>query len=316
MASKKKNKASSEHLQTLRIGSRVRCTDDGVEGRIVWANGVSVKIKWDDGEQVTWRRDSLATRPIEILDAETPPALEPNAEQPSVPTTTEATSGQEETSNQEELPTTPEISPSELTADAPAPEAILEATPTSPELPPTDAAAPQSLSPFAETISWNVLDASPDSNTYLKVIGTVTAVTLGDAQAAAKTLYATPHIVRAPETAVPKPIAAEATDANRPPIATEKEPKRTRKAKKSASGTGGEKKPSALDAAAKVLAEEGRPMTCKEMIGALAIKGYWTSPGGKTPDATLYSAILREIDTKGAEARFVKTERGKFARKA
>ena len=39
-------------------------------------------------------------------------------------------------------------------------------------------------------------------------------------------------------------------------------------------------------------------------------KDYWTSPGGKTPDATLYSAILREIDTKGAEARFVKTERG------
>jgi len=26
-----------------------------------------VKITWDDGEQVTWRRDSLADRPIEIL---------------------------------------------------------------------------------------------------------------------------------------------------------------------------------------------------------------------------------------------------------
>jgi len=45
----------------------VRCTDDQAEGRIVWANGVSVKIKWDDGEQVTWRRDSLAGGPIEIL---------------------------------------------------------------------------------------------------------------------------------------------------------------------------------------------------------------------------------------------------------
>jgi hypothetical protein len=31
---------------------------------------VSVKIQWDDGEQVTWRRDSLAGRPVEILDAE------------------------------------------------------------------------------------------------------------------------------------------------------------------------------------------------------------------------------------------------------
>ena len=54
----------------LKIGSRVRCTDDGVEGRITWANARLVKIKWDDGEQVTWSRDSLATRPIEILDAE------------------------------------------------------------------------------------------------------------------------------------------------------------------------------------------------------------------------------------------------------
>jgi hypothetical protein len=49
--------------------SRVRCTDDGVEGRIVWANGTSVKIQWDDGEQVTWRRDALASKPIDILDS-------------------------------------------------------------------------------------------------------------------------------------------------------------------------------------------------------------------------------------------------------
>lgn len=70
---------------------------------------------------------------------------------------------------------------------------------------------------------------------------------------------------------------------------------------------------SALDAAAKVLAESGEPMTSKEMIDAMAAKGYWTSPGGKTPQATLYAAILREIQTKGTEARFTKTERGHFA---
>ena len=58
-------------------------------------------------------------------------------------------------------------------------------------------------------------------------------------------------------------------------------------------------------------------MTCKEMIDAMAAKGYWSSPGGKTPRRhALHAAILREIDTKGAEARFVKTEPGKFARKA
>ena len=72
MGRKKKNTAGTTggNLPTLRIGSRVRCTDDGVTGRIVWANAVSVKIQWDDGEQVTWKRDALATRPLEILDAD------------------------------------------------------------------------------------------------------------------------------------------------------------------------------------------------------------------------------------------------------
>jgi HB1, ASXL, restriction endonuclease HTH domain len=73
------------------------------------------------------------------------------------------------------------------------------------------------------------------------------------------------------------------------------------------------KKASALDAAAKVLVEAGTPLNCQEMIAAMAAKGYWTSPGGKTPQATLYSALLREIKTKGGESRFQKTERGKFA---
>jgi len=72
-------------------------------------------------------------------------------------------------------------------------------------------------------------------------------------------------------------------------------------------------KMSALDAAAKVLAEAGQPMTSREMIDAMAAKGYWTSPGGKTPQATLYAAILREMQTRGADARFQKTERGHFA---
>ena len=52
--------------------------------------------------------------------------------------------------------------------------------------------------------------------------------------------------------------------------------------------------------------------SCQEMIKAIGEKGYWTSPGGKTPHATLYSAILREIQNKGNDARFKKMERGKF----
>ena len=71
-------------------------------------------------------------------------------------------------------------------------------------------------------------------------------------------------------------------------------------------------KTSAIDAAVRVLEEAGQPMTCPEMIEAMTAKRYWASPKGLTPAATLYSAVLREINAKGKESRFVKTERGKF----
>ncbi len=89
---------------------------------------------------------------------------------------------------------------------------------------------------------------------------------------------------------------------------------KNRKAKKAKAAK--PKKLSALDAAAQVLAETGQPMNTREMIETLAAKKLWTSPGGKTPHATLYSAILREINEKGKDARFTKTERGKFAANA
>ncbi|HVJ67062.1 MAG TPA: HTH domain-containing protein [Caulifigura sp.] len=69
---------------------------------------------------------------------------------------------------------------------------------------------------------------------------------------------------------------------------------------------------SALDAAAKVLGEASEPMATKAMIEAMAAKKYWTSPGGKTPHATLYAAILREIKVKENESRFAKTDPGHF----
>jgi hypothetical protein len=53
-------------------------------------------------------------------------------------------------------------------------------------------------------------------------------------------------------------------------------------------------------------------MTCKEFIDAMAQKGYWSSPKGKTPASTLYSAVLRELTTKGKESRFKKADRGQF----
>ena len=69
---------------------------------------------------------------------------------------------------------------------------------------------------------------------------------------------------------------------------------------------------SGLDAAAKVLAEAGEPLRSKQIVETMLAKGYWTT-NGKTPAATIYAAILREIQTKGKDTRFKKTDRGLFA---
>ena len=90
---------------------------------------------------------------------------------------------------------------------------------------------------------------------------------------------------------------------------------RKRVAKKTAEATGGEKKLSCVKAALKVLTDNGEPMNAQEMIAAMVDAGLWESPGGKTPHATLYSAILRDMK-RGDESRFVKTERGRFTARA
>jgi hypothetical protein len=69
---------------------------------------------------------------------------------------------------------------------------------------------------------------------------------------------------------------------------------------------------SAINAAAQVLASAKTPMNCRDLIAEMAKRHLWESPGGKTPAATLSSAILREIKTKGAASRFRKTGRGLF----
>jgi hypothetical protein len=242
-------------MQTLRIGSRVRYTDDSVEGRIIWANGVSVKIRWDDGEQVTWRRDSLADRPIEILNA---------AGDEDQHTATVAA----EQTEQAELP-----------QDA-------LATPATEPVPAEQPAEPLHIQP-TEMPETGTLEQAPVTE---------------------KQPEAAPMTAPLPET----PTSAEQAQEQPQAPTTATKPPRTRLPKKTAD-SGKEKKLSALDAAAKVLAETGQAMSCPALIAAMASKGYWTSPGGKTPQGTLYSAIAREITTKGTGSRFTKAERGKFA---
>ncbi len=73
-----------------------------------------------------------------------------------------------------------------------------------------------------------------------------------------------------------------------------------------------EKRPSLLDLAAEVLAKAKEPMDCKTVVEKVLASGRWQTKG-KTPAATLYSAIIREVAKKGKGARFTKTGRGKFA---
>ncbi len=103
-----------------------------------------------------------------------------------------------------------------------------------------------------------------------------------------------------------KPAAAKA-----PKPAKEPKPAKAPKPAKEAKPTKA-KRVSALDAAAHVLAASSVPMRATEMIAAMEAKGLWKSPGGKTPEATLYAAIIREIAAKGDKARFKKHERGVF----
>ena len=107
--------------------------------------------------------------------------------------------------------------------------------------------------------------------------------------------------------------ATKATRTKAPAKTKKAAPQRSAKKAKPAGGKPA-KKQSQIDAAIRVLAQAKKPMNCKAMVEAMQSKGYWTSPGGKTPSQTLYASILRDI-RKGKDARFVKADRGAFALK-
>lgn len=71
------------------------------------------------------------------------------------------------------------------------------------------------------------------------------------------------------------------------------------------------RKPSGLDVAAKVLSDAGKPLGAKAIVETMLAKGLWKT-NGKTPAATIYAAMLREVDNKPGESRFEKVGRGLF----
>ena len=115
-----------------------------------------------------------------------------------------------------------------------------------------------------------------------------------------------------------QPAAQKATNSPTAATGAKKGDKATTKAKPEKAATRAKqgeqkaKKPGGLDAAARVLAEAKEPMTCRDIVDAAFARGYWKS-GGRTPHATIYSAMHREIAAKGKQSRFKKAGRGKFA---
>ncbi len=92
--------------------------------------------------------------------------------------------------------------------------------------------------------------------------------------------------------------------------------KRTTTKTKTVSGKATATKPktnlSGLDAAEQVLRRAGDPLAAKVIVERMLAGGLWKT-AGKTPAATIYAAIIREIKVKGTASRFRKVDKGRFA---
>ena len=120
----------------------------------------------------------------------------------------------------------------------------------------------------------------------------------------------------AKKTTAKRTPAKKPTRANTAATVAKAKPKASTKAKPAEKATRPKqaakpKRVSGLDLAAKVLADAKEPLQAKA-IAERAIAAGWKTTG-KTPHATLYAAMIREIAKKGKASRFVKTDRGLFA---
>ncbi len=67
-------------------------------------------------------------------------------------------------------------------------------------------------------------------------------------------------------------------------------------------------------AAVEVLGKAGKAgMKCDAIVAKAAELGLWESPNGLTPGATLYAALITEVNKKGTASRFTKVDKGTFA---
>lgn len=102
-----------------------------------------------------------------------------------------------------------------------------------------------------------------------------------------------------------------------PAKATARSVKAVRKAAASDKSNDATRRMSALDAAAQILArlkgsDASAGVGVKDLIDRMENSGLWKSPGGKTPAATLYSALIREITQRKGASRFRRIGPGRF----
>jgi len=108
-----------------------------------------------------------------------------------------------------------------------------------------------------------------------------------------------------------KKVSKKSTTGAKKATGASKEATKTKKADTGQRRGPRAKRPSGLEAAAKVLGQAGQPMSCKAIVERMLAEKLWQTKG-RTPQSTIYAAIIREIAAKGDASRFKKTDRGKF----
>ena len=139
--------------------------------------------------------------------------------------------------------------------------------------------------------------------------------TAAKAKPAAAKPAAKPTEKPADKAAAPKAAAAKPAPAKAEPpkaVAKVEPPKAAAKPATAKPADGAKPKLSLLKAAEAVLKTSDEALNTKRMVELAKEKGLWTPGAGKTPEQTLYSAILREMKKHGDASTFVLVAKGHF----
>jgi hypothetical protein len=188
------------------------------------------------------------------------------------------------------------------------------AAPKAPSTPAPDASS--TTTPQAPSTTTPATHSRPRRKARLDVAAVITTPPLSTSKAPTSKSKAPSSTSKPSSTKLPaSPSTASKSLATKSPAAS------SSTGKPSPSKPRASTRPSALDAAAQVLAglskaESREGITAPDLIERMTSAKLWTSPGGKTPAATLYSAMIREIARKGDASRFTRVSPGRFAASA